>query len=112
VTGTKARGRRLPRAARLRCGTATLTSIGGQTTINVTGAAERAPAHVHTGSSCTFSGPVANELNDLVGGASETTVDASLESLTDGNHLVDVHVSQQRESDDPEACGAIPAASG
>jgi hypothetical protein len=92
-------------------GTATLTSTGGQPTISisVTGAAGRAPAHVHTGSSCTFFGPVANELNELVGGASEATVDASLESLTDGNHVVDVHAED--ESDDPSACGAIPAAS-
>ena len=97
-------------------GKATLSPVGEDQTrvvVEVSGApAPVQPAHIHTGSSCTFIGEPAAELNDVEDGKSHTTVDLSLESLQDGLHLIDVHQSEKKLRAAPAACGSIPRAAG
>ena len=80
-------------------GTATLTAKGEQTEVVVSvspGAAGIAqPIHIHAGT-CSTLGGVVHALTNVDGGASTTTVDASLESLKSGDFAItagDLHKS-------------------
>lgn len=96
-------------------GTATLTPMGEQTEVTVTLEATGdaaldtpRPNHIHSGQCGDTLGGVEYALNDVTDEAT-TTVDASLESLMDGNHAVNVHLSAD-EISTYIACGNIPAA--
>ncbi len=90
-------------------GTATLTSAGdAQTTVTVElsnppGAPQ--PAHIHSGT-CEELGEVVYPLENVEGGTSETTVDASLEELQDGEFAINAHESEENISN-YVACGPI-----
>jgi hypothetical protein len=94
-------------------GTATLTPNGDRTTISIEingGTASAKSARISTGSSCVFGGQPLADLNDVVAGRSETTVDMPLSSLADGQHTVGVQAEKTATPDDPATCGVIPAA--
>jgi len=91
--------------------------VGGEDQTTVSIVVDGAPevdktARINSGSSCTFAGGVAAELNDVVGGKSETTLDVALASLADGAHVVEVQAEKTDTPDDPATCGAIPAPPG
>jgi hypothetical protein len=95
-------------------GTAVLTDLGGgQTKVDVTVKGEPAdgshPMHIHTGQCGPTLGPVVYPLTNVVGGTSTTTIAATLDSLMDGNHAVNVHKSKA-EIGTYVACGNIPKA--
>ena len=93
-------------------GTATLTRMEARTQIVLEiepGPAEYdpQPVHVHFGNCGINLGEVKFPLNDVVAGKSTTVVDASLTTLSDGSHNINLHKSY------PEirvytACGEIP----
>ncbi len=95
-------------------GTATLTAAGAQTevVVAVTAAASTAdepqPIHIHLGTCGANLGGVDHSLSGVVGGASTTTVDATLASLMDGNHAINLHKSGA-EIGTYTSCGNIPA---
>src|SRR5712692_7945446 len=79
-------------------GTAVLTDLGGgQTKVDVTVKGEPAggshPMHIHSGQCGPTLGPVVYPLTNVEGGTSTTTITATLGSLIDGNHAVNVHKS-------------------
>lgn len=94
-------------------GTATLTPMEAQTQIVLEiepGPAEDEPqpVHVHFGNCGINLGEVKFPLNDVVAGKSTTVVDASVDTLSDGSHNINLHKSY------PEirvytACGEIPS---
>ena len=95
-------------------GTATLTAKGEQTEVVVSvspGAAGIAqPIHIHAGT-CSTLGGVVHALTNVDGGASTTTVDASLESLKSGDFAINLHKSAD-EIAVYTACGDITAGDG
>lgn len=78
-------------------GTATLTPVGdGETEVAVelsNPPADPQPAHVHPGSCDELDPMPAYGLQNLQGGKSVTTVEASLEALRDGRFAINVHKS-------------------
>jgi hypothetical protein len=95
-------------------GTAVLTDLGnGQTKVDVTITGEPAggshPMHIHTGQCGPTLGPVQYPLSNVVGGTSTTTITATLASLMDGNHAINVHLSKAQIGT-YVACGNIPTA--
>ena len=96
-------------------GTVTLTPQGAQTmvVINVapgTAGADQ-PAHIHDGT-CPGVGAVAYPLTNVSDGHSTTMVNASLSSLQDGNHSINIHQGPGAEINIYTACVDIPAAGG
>src|ERR687885_1140038 len=92
-------------------GTATLTAQGSQThvVINLNGAPPSAqPAHIHQGTCANLNPKPQYPLNDVTNGKSDTTVNASLASLMNGNSAINVHKSAA-EIQTYVACGDIPA---
>lgn len=96
-------------------GTAVLTAQGNQTLVVINiqpgEAGVGQPAHIHLGS-CPEVGSVAFPLTNVVDGTSTTTVNATLASLRDGNHSINIHKSEA-EAGVYVACGniaALPAA--
>ena len=92
-------------------GTATLTAQGNQThvVINLNGAPPSAqPAHIHQGTCANLNPKPQYPLNDVTNGKSDTTVNASLASLMNGNSAINVHKSAA-EIQTYVACGDIPA---
>lgn len=95
-------------------GTATLTAAGDQTevvvavTAAVSTADEPQPIHIHLGTCGANLGGVDHSLTGVVGGASTTTVDATLASLMDGDHAINLHKSGA-EIGTYTSCGNIPA---
>ncbi|MCL4507897.1 MAG: hypothetical protein M1296_00060, partial [Chloroflexi bacterium] len=91
-------------------GTATLTAMGSQTQVVLSLTGEPAggsePAHIHTGT-CTNLGGVKYPLVSVVNGASTTTVNAPLTTLTSGGYAINVHESAANISH-YVACGNIP----
>ena len=91
-------------------GFATLTERGDQTEVVLSATSEISELnHIHTGS-CSDLGGVAHSLTNMAGGASVTTVDATLASLMTGGFAVNLH-----KTGDPSvytACGNIPATTG
>lgn len=93
-------------------GHVTLNRDGDQTTVTIaldgTPAGGNHPAHFHTGD-CNMPGPVAIPLNNVNGdtGRSVTVVDAPLDAILTGNHLLMVHLSPEDLSF--VACGEVAA---
>ena len=93
-------------------GSATFEDVGGtktKVTLTLTGGTftEDQPAHIHAGT-CAKPGAVKYSLTNVVGGTSETTVDAPMNSLWNGDLLVNVHKSA-KESTIYTACGELKA---
>ncbi len=97
-------------------GTATLTAVGNTTTVSlsVSGFAPNTShaTHIHTGT-CANPGGIVIDLPTLTadasGAASATaTVNASLASLMDGNHIIQTHVTSGANFGAGVACGDIP----
>ena len=92
-------------------GWAALTAKGDQTVVVLnltTGTMESELVHIHTGSCGDNLGGVANGLSKFVGGAgySVTTVDASLDSLRNGNFAINSH--QMGNPGTYTTCGNLP----
>lgn len=91
-------------------GSADITSDGEQTIVTIEiepgeeGVAQ--PAHIHDGT-CNDLGDVAFPLDDVVDGASESTVDISVSDLIAGEYAVNVHLSED-EIDVYVSCGTLP----
>jgi hypothetical protein len=84
-------------------GTATLTKAGDNQTkvvLDVKGAPSGAsqPVHIHKGTCDKLDPKPAYPLSPLVNGKSETTVNASLDSLEKGGYAVNGHKSAQEAS--------------
>ncbi len=92
-------------------GTATLTDLGnGQTRVVLqlaNAGAGPEPAHIHMGTCANLDPKPQYPLMDVMNGTSETTVNASLASIMDGNHAINVHKSAA-EIQTYVACGNIP----
>jgi hypothetical protein len=94
-------------------GTVRIASINGGSEVEVlitAGLEEGAvhPVHIHDGT-CDDLGGVAYPLEDIVDGVSMSTIDAELIDLMDGEHAVNVHLSED-EMDVNVACADIPEA--
>jgi hypothetical protein len=79
-------------------GTATLTSEGEQTRVVVSiddPVSPSQPAHIHEGTCDDLTPEPAFGLPNVADGSSETTVDTSLESLTDGTYAINLHMSDE-----------------
>jgi hypothetical protein len=84
-------------------GTATLTKSGDKQTkvvLNVTGAPAGVsqPVHIHKGTCDKLDPKPAFPLSPVVNGKSETTVNASLDSLQKGGYAINGHKSAQEVS--------------
>jgi hypothetical protein len=89
-------------------GTATLTPAGEQTTVTLelsNPPGDPQPVHIHSGT-CEELGEVVYPLENLEEGASETTVDASLEELQNGEFAINAHESEENIAN-YIACGPI-----
>ncbi len=79
-------------------GTATLTAKGNQTEIvldltpGIAGPTVEQPVHVHAGT-CSQLGAVVYGLSNLVNGKSTTLVNATLDTLKNGNYAINAHKS-------------------
>ncbi|MDQ3856268.1 MAG: superoxide dismutase family protein [Chloroflexota bacterium] len=96
-------------------GTATLTDNGNGTTtvmlkLNGTPQGGSHPAHIHQGR-CPEPGKVVFPLENVDGdtGTSQTTVQASLETIMSAEHAINVHLSE-KQIGTYVACGNIPTA--
>jgi hypothetical protein len=94
-------------------GTATLTKAGDKQTkvvLDVKGAPSGAqqPVHIHKGTCDKLDPKPAYPLSPLVNGKSETTVNASLDSLENGGYSINGHKSAQ-EASTYVFCGKIGA---
>ena len=80
-------------------GTATLTAAGEQTTVSIAidgdPLSPSQPAHIHEGTCDELTPEPAFGLPNVVDGASETTVDTSLDSLTSGTYAINLHMSDE-----------------
>jgi hypothetical protein len=90
-------------------GTATLTPEGDQTRIvlqvdNPVSPSE--PAHIHAGTCDNLDPNPAYGLPNVTDGSSETTVDVSLDSLTDGEFAINLHMSDE-DAGTYVSCGDI-----
>jgi hypothetical protein len=77
-------------------GTATLTANGEMTDVVVEvddPVSASQPAHIHEGSCADLNPAPALGLPNVVDGASQTTVDASLDDLTTGGYAINLHMS-------------------
>jgi hypothetical protein len=78
-------------------GTATFTDMGGGKTkveISVSnGTADPQPAHIHKGTCANLDPNPTYPLTNVVNGKSETTIDASIESLQASQYAVNIHKS-------------------
>ncbi len=93
-------------------GTATLTAMGNQTkvTLNLQNAPSNPqPAHIHPGTCANLNPQPKYPLTNVQNGTSETTVNASLDSLMTGGFAINVHKSAA-EIQTYVSCGDIPAA--
>jgi hypothetical protein len=93
-------------------GTAVLTDMGNGTTmvqvqVDNAGTGPQ-PIHIHMGTCDNLDPKPQYPLTNLENGMSETTVNASLASLMDGNHAINVHKSSA-EVQVYVACGNIEA---
>ena len=77
-------------------GTATLKPNGNKTLVVIKlagGSSVEQPAHFHTGTCDKYEPRPLYGLNDVVNGASTTTVNVSIDKLTAGNLIINVHKS-------------------
>jgi len=93
-------------------GSATLTEQGSMTQVELSvsaGALQTELTHIHSGQCGATLGGVVFSLTSFAGGSgtSSTLVDATLDSLRDGNHAINLH--QAGSPGIYTACGNIPA---
>lgn len=77
-------------------GTATLTSEGEQTRVAIavdSPVSDSQPAHIHEGTCDNLTPEPAYGLPNVAAGASESTVDVSLDALTSGEYAINLHMS-------------------
>ena len=94
-------------------GMATLTEIGEETRVEFSvnpGATMSGAAHIHNGSCGEGLGAIVHDLTSVEDGMSMTMVAASLSSLQDGNHVINVHSAS--DATVHTVCGAVPGADG
>ena len=94
-------------------GMATLTEIGEETRVEFSvnpGATMSGAAHIHNGSCGEGLGDIVHDLTSVEVGMSMTMVAASLSSLQDGNHVINVHSAS--DATVHTVCGAVPDADG
>ncbi len=94
-------------------GMATLTEIGEETRVEFSvnpGATMSGAAHIHNGSCGEGLGDIVHDLTSVEDGMSMTMVAASLSSLQDGNHVINVHSAS--DATVHTVCGAVPDADG
>ena len=94
-------------------GMATLTEIGEETRVEFSvnpGAMMSGAAHIHNGSCGEGLGDIVHDLTSVEDGMSMTMVAASLSSLQDGNHVINVHSAS--DATVHTVCGAVPDADG
>ena len=94
-------------------GMATLTEIGEETRVEFSvnpGATMSGAAHIHNGSCGEGLGAIVHDLTSVEDGMSMTMVAASLSSLQDGNHVINVHSAS--DATVHTVCGAVPDADG
>jgi hypothetical protein len=94
-------------------GNVRLAAVNGETDVEVlitAGLEDDAvhPVNIHEGT-CDDLGEIVHELEDIVGGVSETQIEAELMDLMDGNHSVSVQLSED-EADVSVACATIEEA--
>ncbi|HEY3107940.1 MAG TPA: hypothetical protein VGL23_04265 [Chloroflexota bacterium] len=91
-------------------GSVTITPMGNQTrvTIDMTPAGPSQPAHIHVGT-CPGVGAVEFPLTNVANGKSETTVNASWDTIQASQHSINVHRSPT-ESTIYTACVNLPVA--
>ncbi|MEX2211205.1 MAG: hypothetical protein WD689_05520 [Gaiellaceae bacterium] len=90
-------------------GTATLTPEGAQTLVVVEVSdpvSPSQPAHIHAGTCDNLDPTPTHGLLNVTDGHSETTVDASLDSLTDGEFAINLHMSDE-DAGTYTSCGNI-----
>ncbi len=93
-------------------GTATLTDLGGGKTrveVRLSGPEGNYPAHVHMGTCANLDPAPQYPLANVVGGTSTTDITASLASLQQSQHAINLHKSAQ-ELATYVACGDIAVA--
>ncbi len=79
-------------------GTATLTAEGEQTRVVISiddPVSDSQPAHIHEGSCDDLTPEPLYGLPNVTAGTSESTVDASLETLEDGDYAINLHMSDE-----------------
>ena len=80
-------------------GTATLTAAGEQTQVSIQiddePLSDSQPAHIHEGTCDDLNPAPAIGLPNVADGTSETTVDASLDTLTGGTYAINLHMSDE-----------------
>jgi hypothetical protein len=101
-----------PQQESVQSGVATLQAMGNKTQVVVKvtpgqSGDDPQPAHIHFGKCEPNLGTVRYPLTDVAGGESLTLVDATLESLRDGNGTINIHESYPSIKK-YTACGDIP----
>ena len=94
-------------------GMATLTEVGEETRVEFSvnpGATMSGAAHIHNGTCGEGLGDIVHGLTSVEDGMSMTMVAASLSSLQDGNHVINVH--SVSDATVHTVCGAVPDADG
>ena len=77
-------------------GTATLTADGEQTRVVIavdSPVSDSQPAHIHEGTCDDLTPEPAYGLPNVTAGSSDSTVDVSLDTLTDGDYAINLHMS-------------------
>lgn len=77
-------------------GTATLTADGEQTRVVIavdSPLSDSQPAHIHEGTCDDLTPEPAYGLPNVAAGSSDSTVDVSLDTLTDGDYAINLHMS-------------------
>lgn len=77
-------------------GTATLTADGEQTRVVIavdSPLSDSQPAHIHEGTCDDLTPEPAYGLPNVTAGSSDSTVDVSLDTLTDGDYAINLHMS-------------------
>lgn len=77
-------------------GTATLTADGEQTRVVIavdSPLSDSQPAHIHEGTCADLTPEPAYGLPNVTAGSSDSTVDVSLDTLTDGDYAINLHMS-------------------
>ncbi len=96
-------------------GMATLTPVGeGSTKVSLeleNPPMETQPAHIHPGRCDDLNPQPAHALMNVEGGKSETTVEAPLDELTEGEFAINVHKSE-KDLETYVACGGIASGEG
>ena len=99
-----------PQSGSSESGSATLTKEGADTkvVVNLSGATGQQPAHIHKGTCSNLDPKPTYPLSPVSNGKSETVVKASLDDLSKGGYVINVHKSAQ-EAKIYVSCGEIAA---